>query len=377
MPTPMTAEAIRSALTLRDLTDPAQGPHAMQLVLEEIERTLASGWRVPVIRERAYPVVSVDDNYDRLLIPSDAVARDARYTRYLNDDAILRTHTSAIIPSTLDRLSGDMPSELLLSCPGLCYRRDSIDRQHTGEPHQLDLWRIRNGGPTLTHDDLLEMIASIADAVLPGRAWRIVPSGHPYTEDGVQIDVRDADGWVEIGECGVAHNEVLVGSGVASPPATGLAMGLGLDRILMLRKGIDDIRLLRATDQRVSDQMLDLEPYRPVSVMPPALRDLSIAAASSATKEDLGDRIRGAMGPEASSVETLDVLSETAYDDLPEMARSRLGIASGQKNVLVRVVLRDLERTLTDAEANELRDRVYAAIHEGAVWTWAAAQPEG
>jgi phenylalanyl-tRNA synthetase alpha chain len=371
MTTTMTAHAIRSALTLRDLTDPAQGPHAMQILLDEIEQTLAVRWRIPLRRERAHPVVSVRDNYDRLLVPPDSVARDARYTRYLNEHAILRTHTSAMVPPTLDRLSADPPPELLLSCPGVCYRRDSIDRQHTGEPHQLDLWRIRSLGPALEGADLHEMIGAIVDGVLPGREWRVVATGHPYTEDGVQIDVRHADGWVEIGECGVANARVLAGSGLAAPPASGLAMGLGLDRILMLRKGIDDIRLLRATDRRVADQMLDLQPYRAVSSMPPVRRDLSIAAATDASEEDLGDRIRAALGPEARSVESLVVVSETAYEDLPEAARERLGISRGQKNMLVRVVLRDLERTLTDAEANELRDAVYAAVHEGVVWTWA------
>ena len=367
----MTAEAIRAALTLRDLTDPARGPHAMQVLLEEIEQTLAARWRIPLHRERAHPVVSVRDNYDRLLVPPDSVARDARYTRYLNEQAILRTHTSAIVPPTLDRLSADPTPELLLSCPGLCYRRDSIDREHTGEPHQLDLWRIRSQGHALATSDLHEMIGAIVEGVLPEYDWRVIATGHPYTEDGVQIDVRNADGWMEIGECGVANAEVLIGSGLAAPPASGLAMGLGLDRILMLRKRIDDIRLLRATDRRVADQMLDLEPYRAVSSMPPVLRDLSIAAATGVTEEDLGDRIRAALGPETRSVEALEVMSETAYEDLPEAARERLGIAPGQKNMLVHVVLRDLERTLTDAEANELRDAVYAAIHEGEVWMWA------
>jgi phenylalanyl-tRNA synthetase alpha chain len=219
MTTTMTAEGIRAALTLRDLTDAANGPHAMQLLLEEIERTLAARWRIPVHRERAHPVVSVRDNYDRLLVPSEAVARDARYTRYLNKETILRTHTSAIVPPALDRLSVDPPPELLLSCPGLCYRRDSVDRRHTGEPHQLDLWRIRSRGPALTKDDLHEMMSVIVDGVLPGREWRAVPTGHPYTEGGVQIDVRNRDEWLEIGECGAAASGVLSGSGLPVPPA--------------------------------------------------------------------------------------------------------------------------------------------------------------
>ena len=68
-----------------------------------------------------------------------------------------------------------------------------------------------------------------------------------------------------------------------------------------------------------------------------------------------------------------EVLSETAYDALPEQARERIGMAPGQKNVLVRVVIRDLVRTLTSAEANALRDAVYASLHEGSAWQWASA----
>ena len=69
-------------------------------------------------------------------------------------------------------------------------------------------------------------------------------------------------------------------------------------------------------------------------------------------------------------MESVEVLSETAYGDLPPAAIERLGISSGQKNTLLRVVLRDLRRALTDEEANTLRDEVYAAVHEGAAWQW-------
>ena len=86
---------------------------------------------------------------------------------------------------------------------------------------------------------------------------------------------------------------------------TGLAIGLGLDRLLMLRKGIPDIRLLRATDPRIAWQMLDLAPYRPVSLMPPVCRDLSIVVdtAADTLAEDLGDEVRGALGDRAELVE--------------------------------------------------------------------------
>ena len=135
-------EAAARALALRDLTDPAHGPHAMQLLLERIHRALAERWRCAVRVHRAPPVVSVEDNYDRLRYPPDGAARDARYTRYLTPTTVLRTHTSAMIPPLLRALAerpDEIPPDVLLVCPGLVYRRDAIDRLHTGEPHQADL----------------------------------------------------------------------------------------------------------------------------------------------------------------------------------------------------------------------------------------------
>jgi phenylalanyl-tRNA synthetase alpha chain len=151
-------------------------------------------------------------------------------------------------------------------------------------------------------------------------------------------------------------------------------MGMGLDRLLMLLKGIDDIRLLRAADPRIARQMLDLEPYRPVSSQPAVRRDLSVAVAADLTPEEVGDRVRTALGARAESLEAVEVLAETPYDEMPPIARERIGMRAGQKNVLLRVVIRDLERTLTRDEANTLRDDVYASLHEGDAWQWATPE---
>jgi phenylalanyl-tRNA synthetase alpha chain len=177
---------------------------------------------------------------------------------------------------------------------------------------------------------------------------------------------------VEIGECGLALPALLAENGLDVGHTTGLAMGLGLDRILMLRKGLEDIRLLRSEDPRISAQMLDLEPYRPVSSMPEVRRDLSLVIGEDETPEELGDAVRAALGERARLVESVEVLSATPYDALPAAAVARLGISPGQRNVLLRVVLRALERTLTHQECNALRDDIYAALHKGTAWEWAA-----
>ncbi|GIF77878.1 PheS-related mystery ligase SrmL [Asanoa siamensis] len=355
----LTPAQLRTALARRDLTDPEQGEHAIQHVVDAIESALRRRWGIPVRRDPGGPVVSIKDNYDRLRYDGDAVTRDRRYSRYVDRERMLRSHTTARIPALLDQRQPR--TDELLSVPGMCYRRDAIDRQHVGEPHQLDLWRVRDNGDPLAERDLTEMIATVVDAVLPGRRIETPPSVHPYTLDGREIYV---DG-VEIGECGIAHPEVI------PTGTTGLAMGLGLDRITMLVKGIDDIRLLRAEDPRIASQLRDLAPYRRVSGMPPTTRDLSLAVAGDRDAEQLGDQVRAVLGDDAAAIEEIEVRSETGWADLPESARRRMGLRQGQKNVLLRLVLRDLTHTLSTAEANAIRDRVYEALHEGSAHEWA------
>ncbi|GAA0602773.1 hypothetical protein HPO96_19310 [Kribbella sandramycini] len=364
----LTLEELHAALSLRDLADPAQGPHAIQLIVDSIRTTLGRAWPYTEIwTRRDHPVVLLADNYDNLGYAAGAVTREARYTRYASATEVLRSHTSAMVPPALRELATAEASDVLLICAGICYRRDSVDWQHTGTPHQLDLWRISRN-VTLGEPELVEMIERLVETVLPGQTYRTVPAVHPYTIHGRQIDVLLDDEWIEIGECGVAAPHILRKAGL-DESWTGLAMGPGLDRLLMLRKGIRDIRLLRSSDPRVAEQMLDLAPYRPVSTMPPVRRDLSVVVGATAdvSPEVLGDKVRDALGPDADAAESLDVLGETTYDELPPAARQRLQLIPGQRNLLVRLVLRPVDRTLTDAEANQLRDKVYRALHEGPV----------
>ena len=175
---------------------------------------------------------------------------------------------------------------------------------------------------------------------------------------------------MEVWECGLADPGVLAAAGLAG--RCGLALGMGLDRLLMLVKHVPDIRLLRSTDPRVASQMLDLARYQPVSAMPAITRDLSVAVRDDDDEETLGDRVRDALGADAGSVEEVRVLSATEYQLLPAAAAHRLGARPGQKNLLVRVVLRDLDRTLTSQAANGVRDRIYQSLHQGTVCQWAS-----
>lgn len=361
------AAALRAALALRDLSDPAAGPHAMQLLLAELRADLARAWPLSQQRlVRELPIVSPADNYDLLGYPPHGPARAPRYTRYLSSGALLRTQTTAMIPRQLAELAREADwRDVVLLCPGLVYRRDAIDRHHVGEPHQLDLWRLSRA--PLGADDLRALVERVCAALLPGAEWRATPAQHDYTVDGLEVDVATPTGWVELLECGRAAPSLLARCGLDPRAVSGLALGLGLDRALMLRKGIEDIRLLRSEDPRVREQLLDLAPYRPVSAHPSTRRDLSLAVHAERTPEELGARVREALGRDAELIESLELLSECLPAGLPPAARARLGLRPGQKNALLRLVLRHATRALAPYEANALRDRVYAALHEGSV----------
>ena len=184
MTTLLSTDDITCALRLRDLSDPAQGQHAMQALLDDVVRALIDVWGCAVDVQRRSPLVSVEDNYDRLGYAAADLTRDARYSHYVAETVMLRSHTSAGIPAALRELAQQAgpPADVLLVLPGLCYRRDSIDRLHVGTPHQLDLWRITT--TPMTADDLQVMVGVLARRCSPAR---------PGARSRPRIHTRSAD----------------------------------------------------------------------------------------------------------------------------------------------------------------------------------------
>ena len=307
---------------------------------------------------RRSPIVSVAENYDLLFYPPDALARSVRYSHYVDATHVLRTHTTAAIPGLLRETMRDR----FMVCPGLVYRRDVVDRLHVGEPHQVDLWIARKG--RIGRAELLQMIEAVVQSLLPGHAYRCNETWHPYTVNGLEVEIAVGDRWVELLECGEIHPWLLNDSGLPSQEWSGLAMGIGLDRLVLLLKGMDDIRLLRSRDPRIAGQMSDLSSYHRVSSQPAIRRDMSLCVADP-DMELIGDRIRGLLGERADWVEDVELRGESAFDETPNEARLRLGMEPGQVNLLIRVTLRSLDRSISRDEANMVYDELYTALHEG------------
>ncbi len=333
------------------MTNPDNGIHVINLIVYQIASALAqAGYPAPTIW-RSHPITTVANNFDKLYIPPTSLSRSPKYTRYLSDGRLLRTHTSALMPELLPKLNG---KQLILH-PGICYRRDVVDKRHVGEPHQMDVWLISDERQ-LGREDLQQLIQAILNAVVPGAEYRLNETDHPYTQHGLEIEVFSNGNWIEVGEGGEAHPELL------PPGHTGLATGWGLDRLAMIVKGIDDIRLLRSDHKAIAAQMTTLEPYHPVSNQPSISRDVSIVTDSDTELEDLCQLIVEVLGEEAHLLESVEIKSETPYNQLPESAIQRLGIQPGQKNLLIRLTLRSLYSSITNQHANVLRDLIYQSF---------------
>jgi phenylalanyl-tRNA synthetase alpha chain len=371
---PISSEKLEEYLAIPDLSlDPAEGEHAhaVNLVYRKMRSALEELWPETEVRViKNSPIVSGADCYDNLLVPADNISRSSTYTHWVDDKRCLQTHTSAQIPGALRELAEtyDEWEDVTILVPGLAYRRDIKDRTHLGVLHQMDIWRVvKNEKRTkLNKIDLLDMVNAIAQEVAPGWDLRIINSPHPYTNEGIEVNAMHPDGRdIEILECGLLGKDIIKLNGMDPEKVSGLAAGPGLDRLVMTLKDLLDIRYLRSKNPRIKEQMYDLEKYKAVSLQPAIKRDLSYSVPKEYVEEDISQEIEGAIGKDIESLESVELLNETDYSDLNEIARKKLGIKSNQKNVLVRITLRDLNRSLTKQEANQIYERIYKKVNYG------------
>ncbi|MCP1419625.1 phenylalanyl-tRNA synthetase alpha chain [Pseudomonas laurylsulfativorans] len=229
----------------------------------------------------------------------------------------------------------------------------------------MDIWVL--GDPDLaTHEHLLRLVTDILGSAVPDKPWIFSNSPHHYTEGGIEVNVLNDGVPVEVLECGRIARSLLERLNIDPLHHGGLALGMGLDRLTMLRKGIPDIRLLRDQNERVQAQMHDLNPWSTVSRLPSITRDISLAVTPGLSEEVLTERMLQAAGDCSDWIEEMQIKGRWAFTELPAQAIDRLGLLPGQENVLLRVVLRDCSRSITADEANTLYSKIQVALHEGA-----------
>jgi len=282
-PDTLTPDAVACALAVRDLTDPSQGPHAVQRVLDGAVQALSRAWRCGVLHHRASPIVPADHHFDRLREPRPPAGVGARW---VSGTHLLRSRTAASIPPVLERLAAAPPEEVLLVCPGVVYR-EADDPSSAREGHEVELWRIRRGAPLGLRDVALA-VGAVAGAVAPGFTLSVTAGPSPHLAEGRQIDVRVRGEWIAVGACGVVVPALLAEAGLPADTAA-LALRLDLDRLVALAKGLQDVRLLRSREPRLAAQMLDLAPCFPAAA--PDARDCASLDEVRASIDDVDGRI--------------------------------------------------------------------------------------
>lgn len=200
-------------------------------------------------------IVTIVNNFDLLLIPKDHVSRKKTDTYYIDEQHVLRTHTSA---HQNELISKGYKSFLVT---GDVYRKDEIDRFHYPVFHQMEGVRIiENTSLEYVDNDLKTTIGKLVEYIFPNRQYRFNKDYFPFTDPSYEVEVHfdELDKWVEILGCGVIQRQILTQNNIPET-SYGWAFGFGLERYAMLLFKIPDIRLFWSDDERFISQFIDGE----------------------------------------------------------------------------------------------------------------------
>ncbi|HHV79955.1 MAG TPA: phenylalanine--tRNA ligase subunit alpha [Firmicutes bacterium] len=252
-------ESEKIDITMPGLPFDAGNRHVLTAITQEII-DIFSGMGFEIAEG---PEVETDqNNFVALNIPKDHPARDMQQTFYITSEILLRTHTSPVQIRGMRARYPRLPVRLI--APGTVYRRDQADARHSPIFHQVEGLAIGEG---VRFSDLKGTLLVFARRMFgPDTVIRMRPSYFPFTEPSAEVDVSctvckgkgcrtcGGSGWLEILGSGMVHPSVIRNGGYDPERVTGFAFGMGVERIAMLKYGIDDLRLFLLNDIRFLSQ---------------------------------------------------------------------------------------------------------------------------
>ncbi|GKV39705.1 hypothetical protein SLEP1_g47436 [Rubroshorea leprosula] len=298
------------------------------------------------------PIVSVQQNFDDVLVPADHVSRSYNDTYYINSQTVLRCHTSAHQAELLRKghnhflVTGDV------------YRRDSIDSTHYPVFHQMegvrvfspDNWEASGIDATsFAAEDLKKCLEGLACHLFGAVEMRWVDAYFPFTDPSYELEIYFQEKWMEVLGCGVMEQEILRRNN--RPNNVAWAFGLGLERLAMVLFDIPDIRLFWSTDKRFTSQFCKGElgiKFKPFSKYPPCFKDISFWINESFTENNLCEIVRGVAGDFVEEVQLIGNFTNN----------------KGMTSHCYRIAYRCMERSLTDEEINELQSNVRELVEK-------------
>lgn len=237
--------------------------HPLSQVIQQVEDIfIGMGYTVeegPEVEQDYY-------NFEALNLPKDHPARDMQDSFYITDEILMRTHTSPVQIRTMERLKGAVPVKII--CPGKVYRRDDDDATHSHVFTQIEGLVIDQH---IRMSNLKGTLLQFVQEMFGKQTQiRLRPSFFPFTEPSAEVDVTcvmcggegcrvcKQTGWLEILGSGMVHPRVLEMAGYDPQVYSGFAFGMGVERIAMLKYGVDDIRHFYTNDLRFLKQFARL-----------------------------------------------------------------------------------------------------------------------
>lgn len=245
-------------VTLPGLPIMRGGKHPLTQIREEIQDIfLGLGFTVA-----EGPEIELDYyNFEALNVPKDHPARDMQDSFYISEDVLLRTHTSPVQVRTLEAMAPRLPVKIVV--PGKVYRKDD-DATHSPMFQQIEGLLVDTD---ITFANLKAVLMSFAHSIFGEKVQvRYRPSFFPFTEPSAEMDIScvicggegcrvcSQTGWLEILGAGMVHPKVLKYGGYDPEKVSGFAFGMGIERIAMLKYGVNDLRLFFDNDQRFLKQ---------------------------------------------------------------------------------------------------------------------------
>ena len=338
------AGRIKRYLAMPDLSRKSESP-----LKEIVDRTL----KVPALEK--FDVIEIPEInsasilFDLFNMPEGHPARSKSDTYYVDDEHVLRTHDTVFwyyylhLPEIKEKIS--QSESVGAICHGKVYRKDEIDNRHMNVFHQMGGLYLAPDSVSVTPDDLKEVLSSIAKSIFGDEVqFRFYDHTFPYTDPSFEMEAFINGQWIEMLGSGMPRKTVLANFGLEG--YHGWAFGFGLERLAIASMSLPDIRLLWSDDERVIKQLKLGNTYKEVSKFPPVVRDISFVVDQTFVLNDYFDAIRDIGGDSVEQVELLD-----KYENVAKFGE-------GKTSYTFRIVYRDLNKTLTNDEVNEMHKKV-------------------
>ncbi len=345
------ANRIRQYLAMPDLSRTEGSP------LHEIKERVTT---LPILKNFDHidipEILGTDILFDLFDFAPDHVARSKSDTYYVDEKNVLRTHDTVMwyyylnIPEVKEKIA--QGKSLGVMCYGKVYRKDEIDRRHMNIFHQMGgLFLQPDSLGIMPLDELKKVLSEIVQSTFGADVkYRFLDDTFPYTDPSLQIEVEINGNWIEIMGGGMPKKSVLTKMGLEG--YNGWAFGFGLERLAMIGMELPDIRLLWSTDERVKKQLKLGTKFVEVSKYPPIVRDISFIVPNTFIPNDFFDLVRDVVG---------DMIEEMALVDTYKND-AKFGV--GNVSYAFRIIYRSLDRTLTNAEIDELHKKLETATTE-------------